>query len=140
MAKNKTTETTKSVTAFVNAISDTTKRKDSFEIIDMMTEQTGFEAKLWGPSIIGFGTYHYVYESGREGDMPIVAFSPRSTAIVFYLSSNFEKREELLAKLGKHKTGKGCIYVKKLEDIDMSVLKKMVHHSVKRTISHKPKK
>jgi hypothetical protein len=140
MAKNKTTETTKSVTAFVNAISDTTKRKDSFEIIDLMTEQTGFEAKLWGPSIIGFGTYHYVYDSGREGDMPIVAFSPRSTAIVFYLSSNFEKREELLAKLGKHKTGKGCIYVKKLEDIDMSVLRKMVHLSVKRTISHKAKK
>ncbi len=78
---------------------------------------------MWGPSIIGFGSCHYQYESGREGDMPLAAFSPRGTAIVFYLSANAEKRAELLKKLGKHKTGKGCIYVKKLDDINMDVLK-----------------
>ena len=131
MAANKTTETTKSVKGFINALKDETQRKDSFEIIDLMNELSGFEAKLWGPSIIGFGSYHYTYESGREGDMPIIAFSPRSTAIVFYLSINLANREELLNKLGKHKTGKGCIYIKKLADIDMKVLKKMIHNAAK---------
>ena len=131
MAANKTTETTKSVKGFINALKDETQQKDSFAIIDLMNELSGFEAKLWGPSIIGFGSYHYTYESGREGDMPIIAFSPRSTAIVFYLSINLANREELLNKLGKHKTGKGCIYIKKLADIDMKVLKKMIHNAAK---------
>ena len=131
MAKNKTNETTKNVTTFVNGIKDETKRDDSFEIIKLMTEQTGFEPKMWGPSIIGFGSYHYQYESGHEGDMPLVAFSPRSTAIVLYLSGNFEKRDELLKKFGKHKTTKGCLYIKKLEDVDTGVLKKMIVASVK---------
>lgn len=131
MAANKTTETTKSVTGFINTLKDETQQKDSFEIIGMMNKLTGFEAKLWGSSIIGFGTYHYVYESGREGDMPIIAFSPRSTAIVFYLSTIFENREDLLNKLGKHKTGKGCIYIKKLVDIDKSILKTMIRNAAK---------
>lgn len=131
MASNKTTETTKSVTGFINSLKDPTQQKDSFEIIDIMNKLSDFEAKLWGPSIIGFGSYHYVYESGREGDMPIVAFSPRSTSIVFYLSINLENRDELLNKLGKHKTGKGCIYIKKLADIDKAILKTMIRNAIK---------
>lgn len=131
MAKNKTNETLKSVTEFINAVADETKRNDSFSLVELMQKQTGFEAKMWGPSIIGFGSYHYRYESGREGDMPLAAFSPRTTAIVFYLSVKPEKRAAMLQSLGKHKTGKGCIYVKKLEDINIEVLKKMVTDSVK---------
>lgn len=130
--KNKTTETKSSVSAFINKVPDATKRKDSNDIIKLMSDVTGLEPKMWGPSIIGFGSYHYKYESGREGDMPMVAFSPRSTAIVFYLSANFENREELLKKLGPHKTGKGCLYVKKLSDIDTATLKKMIQNSFKR--------
>ncbi len=112
MAKIKTTETLKSVDEFINAVADETKRNDSFRIIELMKKQTGFEPKMWGPSIVGFGKYHYKYDSGHEGDMPLAAFSPRSTAIVFYFCENFEKKEELLQSLGKHKTGKVCVYVK----------------------------
>ena len=131
MAKNKTTETLKSVDEFINGIKDEGKRKDSFQIIKLFQKQTGFKPKMWGPSIIGFGSCHYKYESGREGDMPLAAFSPRGTAIVFYLSVEAETRVELLKKLGKHKTNKGCIYVKKLDDINIDVLKEMVSDSVK---------
>jgi len=131
MAKNKTTETTKSVPGFLNAVADETRRNDSLAIVKLATALTGFEAKMWGPSIVGFGTKHYVYESGREGDMPLVAFSPRKDAIVFYLSSEIPKREELLQKFGKHKTGKGCIYIKTLADINIDILKKMITLTVK---------
>jgi len=131
MVTNKTTETIKSVKGYINALKDETQKKDSFEIIDIMNKLTGFEAKLWGASIIGFGTYHYVYESGREGDMPIVAFSPRSTSIVLYIYLNIENREELLNKLGKHKAGKGCIHIKKIADIDIAVLKTMIRNAAK---------
>ena len=131
MAKIKTTETTKSVTGFVNAVSDETKRKDSFRIIEIMQSLTGFEPKMWGPGIVGFGSYHYKYDSGHEGDMLIVGFSPRSTAIVFYIPATPAKKEAFLKKLGKHKTGKGCIYIKKLEDIDIETLKKMVTNGVR---------
>ena len=130
MAKNKTTETIKSVTGFINTVADETKRKDSLAIIDIMQKASGFEPKMWGPSIIGFGSYHYKYESGHEGDMCMIGFSPRSTAIVLYLGS-FENRDELLKKFGKHKTGKGCIYVKKLSDVDTNVLKQMVVNALK---------
>ena len=131
MAKNKTTETSKSVPSFIKAVKDETRRKDSHQIIEWMTALTGHEPKMWGPSIIGFGSYHYIYESGREGDMPLIAFSPRSTTLVFYFSGNFDKRDELLQQLGKHKTEKGCVYVKRLEDIDVAVLKKMMAGSIK---------
>lgn len=131
MAKNKTTETVASVTEFVSAVKDPVKRADSFTIIELMQSITGFEAKMWGPSIIGFGSYHYVYESGREGDMPLVGFSPRSSALVFYMSGSLENREKYLAELGKHKTEKGCIYIKKLSEINISVLKKMIEATVK---------
>lgn len=131
MAKNKTTETTSSVSDFINAVKDETKRNDSFRIVALIKEQTGLDPKMWGPSIIGFGSYHYQYESGREGDSPLVGFSPRASAITLYLSGNFEKREELLQKLGKYKTDKGCIYIKKLDDINIETLQEMIANHIK---------
>jgi Domain of unknown function (DU1801) len=130
-AKAKTVETKNSVTDFINSVPDEKKKTDCFTLIEIMKEQSGFEPKLWGPSIVGFGSYHYIYESGREGDAPLVAFSPRKAEISLYLASNFENREELLQKFGKHKSAKACIYVKKLEDIDLAVLKKMITLSIK---------
>jgi hypothetical protein len=130
-AKVKTVETKNSVTDFINLIPDETKKSDCFNLIEFMKEQSGFEPKLWGPSIVGFGSYHYKYESGREGEAPIVAFSPRKSEISLYLSSSFENREELLQKFGKHKSAKACIYVKRLEDINISILKKMISLSIK---------
>lgn len=140
MATNKTTETAKSVTAFINAVKDEIKRKDSFQLIEIMSGITGFEPKMWGPAIVGFGTYHYTYDSGREGDMPIVCFSPRANALVLYLGSGFDKREEFLKQLGKHTTGKGCLYIKKLDDISLAVLKKMIMASFKHIRSLYPDK
>ncbi|MBS1743754.1 MAG: DUF1801 domain-containing protein [Bacteroidetes bacterium] len=130
-AKNKTTETEQSVEQFLQTITDEVKRKDCFAIAELMKKQSGFEPKMWGAAIVGFGSYHYKYESGREGDAPLVAFSPRKAEISLYLSSGFENREALLKKFGKHKSAKACIYIKKLEDVDSEVLKKMVSLSVK---------
>lgn len=130
-ATNKTTENNNSVSAFVKKITDPERRKDCLAIIDIMEKQSGFPAKMWGTAIIGFGSCHYVYESGREGDMPLVGFSPRKNEFALYLSSMFDKREELLKQFGKHKTAKACIYVKKLEDVDVAVLKKMISNSIK---------
>ena len=130
MKENKTTQTDNSVTAFINNIPDEVKRNDSFHLIEMIGKQTGLLPVMWGPSIIGFGSYHFKYESGRQGDMPLVCFSPRSSALVFYLSANFKNRAELLPFLGKFKVGKGCIYIKKLEDIDLLVLKKMIAYAI----------
>lgn len=131
MAKNKTSETSLNVNDFINAIKDETKRKDSFNLVAIIKKHTGIEPKMWGPSIIGFGTYHYKYESGREGDSPLIGFSPRAAALTLYLSGHFEQREELLKKLGKHKTDKGCIYVKKLEDINIETLLIMITNHIK---------
>ncbi len=130
MAKNKTTETQNSVIDFINTVEDLTKRNDSFELVKLMQEQTGYEPKMWGPAIIGFGSYHYKYASGHEGDAPLVGFSPRKDAVSLYLCSSFESKEELLSKFGKHKAGKGCIYIKKIADIDIEILKKMILYSV----------
>lgn len=131
MAKNKTTETEKSVTGFIDAVKDETKRDDSYQLMAMMKKLMKTEPKLWGPSIVGFGSYHYKYDSGHEGDSPLLAFSPRANALTVYLSGNFEKREELLTKLGKYKSEKGCIYIKKLADVDLAVLEKMMVAHVK---------
>ena len=131
MAKNKTRETSISVDDFVNNVKDEIKRKDSFDLIKLIKKQTGLEPKMWGPSIVGFGSYHYKYDSGHEGDSPLVGFSPRASAITLYLSGHFEKREELLEKLGKHKTDKGCIYVKKLDDVSIETLQKMITNHIK---------
>jgi len=137
MAKNKTAATTKSVDDFIASLDSEAKRDDAHELIKIFKAITGFDAKMWGPSIIGFGTHHYKYESGHEGDMPMACFSPRKTAIVLYLSS-FEKKDELLKKLGKHKASKGCVYIKKLEDVDADVLKKMVIASFKNVKKNYP--
>jgi hypothetical protein len=137
MAKNKTAATAKSVDDFVAAIDNEATRDDVNTLIKIFKGITGFEAKMWGPSIIGFGTHHYKYESGHEGDMPLACFSPRKTSIVLYLSS-FEKKDDLLKKLGKHKASKGCVYIKKLEDVDVDVLKKMVMASFKNVKKNYP--
>jgi hypothetical protein len=138
MAQNKTTENDLSVPAFLNTVEDEIKRTDCFNLSDIIAETTGFKAKMWGNAIVGFGSYHYKYESGREGDAPLVGFSPRKDAIALYLSSQFKDREELLSKFGKHKTAKACVYVKKLNDIDVAVLKEMISNSVERISSLYP--
>jgi hypothetical protein len=129
MAKAKTTETTKSVGAFIKTI-DKSRQADCTAIIELMQKVTGFEPKMWGPSIIGFGSYHYVYESGHEGDSCLVGFSPRKTEFALYIA-NFDSKAELLKKFGKHKTAKACVYIKKLEDVDPAILKKLVAGAVK---------
>lgn len=134
MAKAKTTETKASVTAFIKK-ADKAKQEDSLELLKIFEAASGFEPKMWGPSIIGFGSYHFKYESGREGDAPLCGFSPRKQEFSLYLSSGFAEREALLKKFGKHKAAKACIYIKKLEDIDVAVLKKMISLSVKHTKS-----
>ncbi|HEV7783491.1 MAG TPA: DUF1801 domain-containing protein [Chitinophagaceae bacterium] len=133
-AKNKTIETSGSVPAFIKKIPGADRQKDAKIIIDIMQGQSGLEPKMWGTAIIGFGTHHYKYESGREGDAPLIGFSPRKTEFVLYLPSEFDKREELLKKFGKHKTGKACIYFKKITDIDVEVMKKMVSNSLKKKL------
>jgi len=131
MAKNKTTETSTSVHEFLNTVKEEAKRKDSLRLIELIKKQTGIEPKMWGPSIVGFGSYHYKYDSGHEGDSLLVAFSPRASAITLYLSGHFEKREELLETLGKHKTDKGCIYMKSLDNINIGTLEKMIVNHIK---------
>ena len=131
MAENKTKQTNLSVAAFIDAITDETKRADAKALIKLMQSATGEKPKMWGPSIIGFGSYHYVYESGREGDMPLTGFSPRKAATVLYGLSAASDSASLLAKLGKHTTGKGCVYIKKLADVDGKVLETLVSKSVK---------
>ncbi|MDN5284007.1 MAG: hypothetical protein JWR38_281 [Mucilaginibacter sp.] len=131
MAKNKTTETTGSVTEFLNSITDDAKRTDSFRLVQIMEEQTGYPAKMWGASIVGFGSYHYKYASGHEGDAPLAGFSPRKNEFSLYLYQEFTEKEKLLQVFGKHKAGKGCIYIKKLLDINEDVLRKLITSSVK---------
>ena len=131
--KAKTTENADSVPDFIKKIPDEQRQKDALAIVDIMQKQSGFEPKMWGPAIIGFGSYHYKYESGHEGDAPLIGFSPRKTEFALYLSSRFDKREELLQQFGKHKTAKSCIYIKKMEDINVEVLIKMIAASVKHT-------
>ncbi len=129
-AKNKTVETKKSVPGFLATIKNEQRRKDCTAIIELVTKQTGFEPKMWGPSIVGFGSYHYKYESGREGDAPLAGLASRANAITLYLGADFPKREDLLSKFGKHKLSGGCIHIQKLDDIDTSVLIKMFKNSI----------
>jgi hypothetical protein len=130
MAKNKTTETNRSVTEFVNKVANEVKREDSFKLIKIFKSITGFEPKMWGPTIIGFGSFHYKYESGHEGDAPLAAFSPRKDSIVLYFATEYKNRELLLSQLGKHKSSKSCVYVKKLSDIDLKILEAMTVNSM----------
>src|SRR5271156_5476844 len=130
MADSKTKPTQISVAAYLDALTDETKRADAKALVKLMQSATGEKPKMWGPSIVGFGSYHYTYESGREGDMPLVGFSPRKAATVLYVTMGFDGAETLLAKLGKHTTGKGCLYIKKLAHVDIRVLETLVEKAV----------
>ncbi len=130
MADNKTKPTKLSVSAYINAIPDDAKRADAKALVKLMQSATGERPQMWGPSIIGFGSYHYTYASGREGDMPLVGFSPRKSATVLYLMLTSGETGALLAKLGNHKAGKGCVYIKKLADVDRKVLEALIIRSV----------
>jgi Domain of unknown function (DU1801) len=130
MAENKTKPTKLSVAAFIDALTDPARRADAKALLKLMQSAAGEKPKMWGPSIIGFGSYHYKYESGREGDMPVIAFSPRKAATVLYGMTGFSEAAALLAKLGKHTTGKGCLYIKKLADVDQHVLMAMIVKSL----------
>ena len=130
MADNKTKPTKLSVAAFINAITDSTRRADAKALVRLMQNAAGEKPKMWGPSIIGFGSYHYKYDSGREGDMPLIGFSPRKAATVLYNMICSIDSKDLLPKLGKHTTGKGCLYVKKLADVDQQVLETLIAKSL----------
>jgi len=131
MAKNKTAETTQNVIEFINSFTETAqKREDSFALLALMQEASGYVPKMWGPSIIGFGSYHYKYESGHEGDAPLVGFSPRKAAISLYIYTGLADQEPLLKELGKFKMAKACIYVKKLSDINELVLAEMIRTGI----------
>lgn len=129
-AKNKTQPTDEKVEAFLNSVENEQRRKDSFRVLKMMQELTGEPPKMWGKSIVGFGSYHYKYASGREGDFLAVGFSPRKTSLTLYIMSGFSRYDELMEKLGKYKTGKSCLYLKKLDDVDEEVLKELIVESV----------
>jgi len=129
MSENKTQPTDNDVMAFLNTVEPEKKREDSLEILRLMEEATGEPPKMWGASIIGFGSYHYQYASGREGDWTLVGFSPRKQAITLYLSYGYASFDDLMSKLGKFKTGKACLYVKKIEDVDLDVLRELVKRS-----------
>ena len=129
MAELKTKLTEASVEDFLNTVEDEKKRQDSFKIMELMKEVTGEEPKMWGSSIVGFGSYHFRYASGREGDWMATGFSPRKQNLTLYIMDGFEHYDDLLGKLGKHSTGKSCLYVKKTEDIDMDVLRELVRLS-----------
>ncbi len=132
MAKSdvKTKPTEGDVTAFIDAVADEGQRADAREIATMMERLTGQPPKMWGPSIIGFGSYHYKYESGREGDMARIGFSPRKGQTVLYIVDGFAGYADLMAKLGKYKTGKSCLYIKRLNDVDEAVLEQLCVHSL----------
>jgi hypothetical protein len=126
MAENKTQATDGDVTAFIEGVADEAQRADAHRIAEMMARLSGAPAKMWGPSIIGFGSYHYKYDSGREGDTLRIGFSPRKGQTVLYLPGTISGQADLLARLGKHKEGKGCLYIKRLADVDVAVLEEMV--------------
>ena len=130
MAELKTKPTSASVDEFLDAIPDESRRKDCRSLLTMMRRVTGEEPRLWGNGVVGFGTYHYVYESGREGDWFVTGFSPRKNDLTLYVMAGLENFKPLLARLGKHKTGKSCLYVKKLDDVDSAALEELVTASV----------
>jgi hypothetical protein len=131
MAKNKTAETGNDVIEFIQSFADTEQKKeDSLALIALMQTVSGYEPKMWGPSIIGFGNYHYKYESGHEGDAPLIGFSPRKAAISLYVYTGLPEHEPLLKNLGKFKMGKACIYAKKLGDINEQPLKELIKTTI----------
>jgi len=123
-------ETDNSVIEFIESVENEKKKADAYQLLEIFEEVTGYDAKMWGPSIIGFGSYHYKYASGHEGDAPLVGFSPRKAKTSLYLAYESEEREKLLESFGKHTKSKACIYVNKLADIDTNVLKGLIKHTV----------
>ena len=137
MAKNKTTETDVNVLDFIDSYVDNEQKKaDSLQLIKLLTKWTGFEPKMWGPTIIGFGSYHYKYASGHEGDAPMLGFSPRKPKFSLYVYSPTEQSKKLLEDFGKFTMGKSCIYIKKLDDIDISILEKLCMESIAHLNEH----
>jgi len=132
MPENKTKPTTASVTAYIDALTDPIRRSDAKELIQLMRRVSGEKPKLWGPALVGFGKYHYRYDSGREGDMPLVGFSPRKAALVLYGLLGHGDTKVLLAKLGNHTTGKGCLYIRKLADVESTILERLIKNAVAR--------
>ncbi len=130
MAELKTKPNAASIDKFLNAISDEQTRQDCFTILEMMKAITKAPPKMWGPSIVGFGSYHYKYDSGREGDWFLTGFSPRKQNLTLYIMAGFSQYDELMKKLGKYKTGKSCLYIKRLDDIHLPTLKKLIQQSV----------
>lgn len=129
MSENKTRPTDQRVIDFLNNVEHKTRREDGLTLLKLMKEITGEDAVMWGSSIVGFGHYHYKYESGREGDMPMVGFSPRKQSLTLYIMPGFNEYDDLLANLGKHKIGKACLYVNKLADVDEGILRKLIKRS-----------
>ena len=134
MSDLKTKPTDASVEEFLDAVDHPQKKADSFELLKIMKEVTQEEPIMWGTTIIGFGSYHYRYASGREGDWPIVGFSPRKRSLTVYLTPGLDEIGDLLGKLGKHRVGKGCLYINKLSDVDTDVLKEIIKKSIERAI------
>ena len=130
MYELKTKQTDNSVIEFIESVDHPKKREDAYQLLDIFTETSGYEAKMWGTSIIGFGSYHYKYASGHEGDAPLVGFSPRKAKISLYFATGDRDREQLLQKFGKHTSGKACVYINKVADIDVEVLKEMIKQSI----------
>ncbi|MFD2637800.1 DUF1801 domain-containing protein [Piscibacillus salipiscarius] len=126
----KTKQNDNSVIEFIESVDQPKKREDAYKLLDLFSETTGYEAKMWGSSIIGFGKYQYKYKSGHEGEWMLVGFSPRKQNFSLYLMSGIEKMEDLLEKFGKYKTGKACIYINKLDDVDEAVLRDMIQRSI----------
>ena len=133
MAEQKTKPSNQSVNGFLDKITDETRRADCYAVLDMMKRVTKDEPKMWGSSLVGFGNYHYKYASGHEGDCFVTGFAARKGALTLYLTAGVERFPKLLAKLGTHKAGKGCLYIKKLEDVNLSVLEDLVKQSVEHT-------
>lgn len=134
-AEQKTKETSASVTEFLYEIENEQKRNDCFEIVQLMQQVTQHEPKMWGPSIVGFGSYHYKYASGHEGDSPLMGFSPRKQSITLYITTDYERFSGLLERLGKHSTSKAYLYIKRLSEVDRAVLKELMVEGLKTTKS-----
>ena len=130
MSDLKTKRNKGSVTGFLESVKNKKRREDSYVILEIMKKITGEEPEMWGTSIIGFGTYHYKYKSGREGDWFLCGFSPRVQSLTLYIMTGFSKYDELLSRIGKYKTGKACLYINKIEDIDLKILKQLIKESV----------
>lgn len=150
VADNKTTPTDADVGAFIDGVDNPRRRQEARSVLALMREITGEQPVMWGPSMIGFGTHHYRYESGREGNMPAAAFSPRKAALTVYLQ-DFAERDELLGRLGPHSTGKSCLYMKRLDAVDLEVLRELITRSYRhaldtdtqperRTVRHTPRR